>query len=305
MSTGFSERSKLELECIIKKLNEDTFDEDDIKSLLLQWRAYFKSSSLIWEFACFISHPEERSKVIFHKELDVKYTQMIYGRAIGGPFNKSFNPNVVEPKLFNTLLIGGIETIESDYLKSITGLTKIQARDFIYQSYMKKGNLFYIRPKKEYKKLEKIINAILSLVSLTPAIKNEEIIKQFKNALTETITILELSLNSNEIIEKNKHKIIICLMCLLHSHNFILFDKKKGACKLDINRGRNNKWAIYLYANISDINIHWPLMEFEDDLHEHIEELPEINNSFEPFKLKGFNAIRKNNRLVITNKNNY
>lgn len=303
MAANFSDRSKLELEFIIKKFKEDTFDEDDIKLLLIQWRANFKSLNLIWELACFISHPEERDKGIFHKELDVRYAKIIYGVAIGGPFSKKLNATVIEQKLYNTLLIGGIETIDATHLMKNTGLSKSQAKGILIGSYIKKANLYYIKPQKDYKKLESIIDSILNLINLTVSINNKQILEQFNIALTETIKILGLNLDPLELIEKNKNKIIICLMCLIHSHNFTLYDKSTGSCRLELGIDRDRNWVLYLYAT-TVLNISWPLMELSGDLFKHIDELPKTVNLGDTFKLKGFNAIRDNNgELKIKNKN--
>jgi len=301
MSINFSERAINELKCILKKICNDTFDEDDIKNLLLQWRAYFKNQSLIWEFACFISHPEERDKGIFHKELDVRYAKIIYGRAVGGDFNKIFNPNSIDQKLFNTLLLGGIDTIDIEYLYEKTKLNKSQAKEYVIRSYLKKGNLYLLKPQRNYKKLDKIISSILSLINFTASINNEEILTQFEFAFNETIKTLNLEYDSKSIIENNKNKILLCLMCLLHSHNFILYDNNRGECHLNIGKDRDSNWVLYLYAKV--FNISWPLMELKEDLQKHIE-LPKTIQFWETFNLMGFNAIRNDKgELRIMNKN--
>jgi len=195
-----------------------------------------------------------------------------------------------------------LDLSSNEYLKKQTGLTVFQSKELINRSYEKKGKIYHIKSQKNHNKLEKIINSILSLINFTASINNKDIIDQFHSALEETINILNINFNTDEIIKKNKNKILICLMCLLHSHNFILFDNNKGNCRLEINTNKDNKWTLYLYANV--LNISWPLMEIDEELESHIENLPEVNIFGERFKLNGFNAIRNSQgQLVITNKN--
>jgi hypothetical protein len=84
-------RTKSELTRILKKLADKTFEEEDIKILLIQWRPHFKQYVLIWELACFMAHTEARDRGVFHKELDSRYAKMVYGRTFGGPFNKQLD----------------------------------------------------------------------------------------------------------------------------------------------------------------------------------------------------------------------
>ena len=136
---NFNEKAKSDFRIIIKRLNNKSFDEKDISDLVRSWRSYFKSQDMIWEFASFMAHREERDQGLFLYELDVRYAKLIYG--ILSP-KKKFNPYKIEERLFKALFIGGLENTDNEHLKKNTGLSRTQAKNIINRFYKKKGKFY-------------------------------------------------------------------------------------------------------------------------------------------------------------------
>ncbi len=295
---NLSDRSKSELLLILKKIENNSFNEDHIKDLLINWRPHFPKDSMIWELACFMAHTEARDRGVFHKELDSRYAKIVYGNTIGGQFNKQLYYYKIDSKLFNTLLIGGIETTDELFLIEKTGMNKIQAINEIKRLYRKDGSNFLLNPFQNYTRFLLILDVILGMINMTAAIDNEEIIKQFKEGLKKTCEII--GIDQISLTDENEIDILICIACLLHSHQFILFDNSEGECYIKPSLNQERLVEINLWAKV--LNISWPLMTISD---KEMSYIPEIK--LNGFRLEndniGFNAIRNSeNNLIISTK---
>lgn len=304
-------RAKKTLNEILHKLENETFDENDIIELFRYLRPHFKKHNLIWEIACFICHTEERDKGIIQKEMDFIYSIIVYGSILKTSSSKKLNIFKIEKNIYNILFIFGIEKITSDELRKRSGLSKKDALNILKKAYYLEDKDY--KMKTEYfgdKDLYNVINCITGTLYPRPIINNTTLLKQIENSLHEVNIFLATNFNIKEIIRKNKTDLLTCIVCLLHSHEFILFDQKICSCYLDLSdnyedkKTANLKWELHLMAKINfgtGNGIIWPLMKIKEKI---INKIPELQNykieNYRNVELSAFNALRnKENILTI------
>ena len=60
----------------LEKLKTGTFDEDDIKMLLIDVRDLIRAKNLLYELATFVAHPTERLQGRFHRALQARHFKL-------------------------------------------------------------------------------------------------------------------------------------------------------------------------------------------------------------------------------------
>lgn len=303
----FSQRAISEFKRILKKLEDDTFDEDDILNLLLQIRAVSQKKDLIWEFASFIAHPEERNQGIFQNLLNVNYAKIKLQNEKGN--GKNFNPYKIEKKLFKVLIIEGLKLTPDIVIKEKTGFSKSECEKRINDSYFESDNYFEIKNAMKLNDTWHLINPIINIIRLDPVFENTLILKEFKVAFKKISEKLNLNFDYNKFLHEKSDSLLFCLMCLIHSSNFKFYDNKTGSCNLNISNDFNRKRiSLHLMADIKSeenftIALNWSLMKIEN-AEQFLPDLNDVKGVFyEDYKFDKFNAVRdNNNNLIIGNK---
>lgn len=203
----------------LNKIENDTFDEETIRTLLIVSRDYIRNEGLIRELAHFIAHPI-RNQGIFHKKLNNRYAKL---KLVEEQVNKlekdelkgklktenelsdfmlgGISVEKVEAKLYEILYIDGLEDYPESHLKKYTGLNKKQVRDIFNEFYTKENGFYYLStnktenlirlfkslPKEKYnpeREIE-ITNQLLSLENYAKHIKQtiNEIQKVIRGAI--------------------------------------------------------------------------------------------------------------------------
>lgn len=185
--------------CLIK-IDQKTFDEDTIRTLLISSREYIKPESLIKELAHFIAHPS-RNQGIFHKKINARYTKF---KLVQEQFSKhdietiskniknedelsdfllsGVNVNKIDAKLFKILYQDGLDDLPEEHLLKYTGFTKLAAQKLLKDSYTKIENYYYLN----VLKTEKMITLLKQFpddyeIQLTIK-KSTELISNIRNA---------------------------------------------------------------------------------------------------------------------------
>lgn len=170
-----SEKVKQAITKSLKKIEDGTFDEDTIRTLLITSREYINKEGLIKELAHFIAHPK-RDKGIFHKKINSSYAKFML---TSDQFEKLDLKNIkteeqlndfmlggvsvekTEAKLFEILYFDGLDDFPEAHLKEHTGFTKDEARKYLKQFYIKHDGYYYITTNRT----ENLIRAIRQLPS--------------------------------------------------------------------------------------------------------------------------------------------
>ena len=148
------------------KIENDSFDEETIRTLLIVSREYIKGTGLIKELAHFIAHPV-RNQGMFHKKLNARYTKLKLVDEQVSKFEISdiqkqiktedelsdfmlggISVEKIETKLFNILYSDGLEDLPDSHLKKYTGLNKIEIQNLFKQYYIKKEGYYYLTTNK-------------------------------------------------------------------------------------------------------------------------------------------------------------
>lgn len=181
----------------LSKVENKTFDEDTIRTLLISSREHFKTDGLIKELAHFIAHTE-RTQGIFHKKINSRYAKYkLVNEQVAkvdiGELSKTIKTEdelsdfmlggvsveKIEAKLFNILYSDGLDDLPESHLVKYTGFKKSEAKKFLEQFYVKKDGFYYITTNRT----ENLINAFKSLpVSKYNPVEEVEITEQLRQA---------------------------------------------------------------------------------------------------------------------------
>ena len=161
------------------KIEDDRFDEETIRTLLINSREYIKHSSLIKELAHFIAHPV-RNQGMFHKKLNARYTKFkLVDEQVSSCELSEIQKKIkteeelsdfmlggitvekIDSKLFEILYSDGLDDIPESHLKKYTGLNKGEIRKLFKQYYIKKNGNYYLTTNST----ENLLNAIKNLPS--------------------------------------------------------------------------------------------------------------------------------------------
>ncbi len=186
--------------CLIK-IENDSFDEDVIRMLLILSREYIKCDGLIKELAHFIAH-NERSQGIFHKKVNNRYAKfnLIKEHVAKADINEwskriktedelsdfmlgGVSVDKIESKLFNVLYVDGLEDFPEDHLLKYTGCTKAEVRTFFVKFYTKIEGFYYLNTLKSQKNINLFRNLPLSKFDPSREPEFEELLTQAEEAV--------------------------------------------------------------------------------------------------------------------------
>lgn len=161
----------------LSKVENNTFDEDTIRTLLIVAREHFKTDGLIKELAHFIAHTE-RTQGIFHKKINSRYAKYkLVDEQVAtvdiGELSKTIKTEdelsdfmlsgvsveKIEAKLFNILYLDGLDDLPESHLVKYTDFKKHELKKILEQFYVKKDGYYYMTTNRT----ENMINAFRSL----------------------------------------------------------------------------------------------------------------------------------------------
>jgi hypothetical protein len=297
----------------IQEIENGTFDEDCVKLLLIEIREKLKGESFLKEICHFVAH-SDRDMGICHKKVDVRYAKLKLveentRRILNDDFiaknkhkpERFFTDSMlnyietkkIEEKLFELIILSGINDIENDLFVKYYNLNRKQVKKLIVKSY-KKDNGFFITKttlnQKDFLFLDDILKFIRGTITGKPAFTQNEILNDFRNGLKR----LSLELNHKLDLKKindNTDDLIICVLSLLHDSTFKLFDKTIGSGFLSLHP-RENKLEICLMSKAGKYSL--PLITTDIDANDYIECDIEELKEFEFKSLLWNNCVRNN-----------
>lgn len=295
-----------------EKVMSDTFQESDIKVLLVDILEFIRDQTLLRELADFIAHPK-RDKGICYKLLNARYAKLslveeqIKRIDKEGGFEKlniktewdysaavlsSISVNRIKSDLFKILFIDGIEDIEDKVLKKYYKVGKTEILRLLNNSYFQVDGRHILKNLKSRHLIEDILKFIRGYVSGNTAFKQTEFNKELETSIKRVIEKFKIDSKYLESFQTHRSKILLCIMCLLHDAKLTFYDKNEGRIFLTTNNGSlslaTDKTVFKFYLFISDIKIHYFLEQGNKIDHTDMEEIPWINAKRD-----------KNNRLLL------
>jgi hypothetical protein len=156
-------KTKSNITRCLTAIENDTFDEDTVRTLLIVSREHVKGDGLIKELAHFVAH-SDRDKGMFHRKVNCRYTKMkLMDEQSSKPdfpeIAKTFksasdysdyllgavNLEKIDSKLFKILYEDGLEDLPDDHIKVRTNMTKAEVSTFFKEFYVEKDGFFYLK----------------------------------------------------------------------------------------------------------------------------------------------------------------
>lgn len=233
MIKTFHPRTLKVVKSFTSKLKDKSFGEDDVEQLLIATRSFFKEHAFLRELGDFIAHPEGKEKGFCHQSIDVNYVKFKYVHANDG--TNKINAKSIEKKLFETLVINGIEYFSEKVLIQKAGIKKKELLRLVSKNYTLKSGYYLLTGSEKLVEMEKGLNTIVSTAEMKGAFTQEQIIKQLVHALVEINQKIEPTLNIKKLVRENEDDIIVCILFLLQHAKFVLYDKSEGRSFLTTN----------------------------------------------------------------------
>jgi len=315
---NLSERTKGDLILILSKFEKDTYNEDDIEKLLLILRAFFEGQGIIWELASFIAHPEARSKGIFQEKIDTNYAILKYQLVNNKKFeycpskedeDLKINLFKIKSPIFKALILGGIKNYPEKKLQSDLNLNQKVCLKILNETYTVVNGYHVLKEFKNISIITQIFNLVFSLFQTKLILSEDKIISQFEYCFKQINLNLKLNFNYKEFLKNNAPQFLLCIICILHSRQFKLFDGKIGKCEIGLVKDDSQtSWALNLNANVDvelqkHISICWSIISLQKNVAQFVPGLENSSDTEKILPLKYFNAIRnEEGKLVIGKK---
>lgn len=244
---------------VFQKFDSQTFDEYDIKLLLIDIREFLKEETFLREVSDFVAHPE-RNKGICHQATDSRYARMKMAK-IGGKRlidekiweNNLDKPegffsdqilNYIDPKKISTtdyrlFVQNSLTDIKEELLIENYKLTKKDIQKILDNCYSKNNGHYILKPlsKKSFLLLDDLLKFLRGTITTQGVVTQVEITRDLKSAIKKLNKLSGFSLNVN-LIDEVIEPVIVCIIALLHDSDFIMYDNHKAKSFLSIH-GQN------------------------------------------------------------------
>ena len=197
----------------------------------------------------------------------------------------------IEKKLFEVIILEGIEEIDNELFIKYYGTTKYKIKKLIKNSY-KKSNGYYelINSISTSKKLQidEYLKFIRGTITGKSAFTQQEIEKELLSAMQRIINTYKLDINIDSI-KANLPDVIICILCILHEAKFNLFDGSEAYSFMSIDKDDENIYKFSLRAEAS--NFSFPIISTDILVSQYIVDID--LSQFEWKKLPFVTSLRK------------
>ena len=307
-----SDRSKREIENILQKLENFSFDETTIEKLMLEIRGLVPKSldiQSVTEIAHFIAHVETRTKGFFNEEIDYIYSFLTIRNVFSNPSHPKFNTTRINKRLFEIFFLKSITKFNKKELKEKTGYTASEALNLVKSSYELEKDVFILKKEENIKD----ISIIFELTTASAKIFIDFPIERFLRELKSAILFLAKEINrtfDTKIFNTKRFKdeFVICVICLLHSRKFLLHDGNEAEFHLEVKRiikdgkmcDKNLNFAVS--CEVKTINVTFIVILYEisfEDFTRYTQLVVEKEETSPFIRMASFNANRNSNRDLL------
>ena len=267
-----NDKAVLNLNQRLRLVSENSFIEDDIKLLLIEIRDYLQNESILREVCDFIAHPK-RNKGICHSRIDSRYAKQMLAKKrteeliSEGLFEKNrekpwnfFSDQIldyiqtdrIERKLFETVIIEGINEIDEALFQKYYRLKKDEVKSTISKSYVQNKKEYLLRDglsKSDYFLIDDLLKFIRGTFTGKSAFDQREIEDDLMNAILRLKSLYSLDIDMMHL-KSALPDLIVCILCIIHDTDFILFDNTKAKSYLSVHEhGESGVFNIGLAIN--------------------------------------------------------
>lgn len=301
----------------IKKIENDSFNEDDIKLFLIEIRDFLNAEFFLREICDFIAHPK-RNKGICHKRIDSRYGKLKFLKESSDKMHKDnfFNKHKDKPwnffsdemlsyihtekidkQLFEIIIKEGIEEIDDYLFKEHYHIDKNKVKDIINTSYKKEKNDYVLNKNIQGDKklfIDDLLKFIRGTITGKAAFCHKDIEEQLISSLIHISNKISYKICIKSI-KQNLDSVIVCILCVLQEAIFTLFDGSTANSFLSIDRN-NNEIIFSLSANAS--NFSFPIISTNIKVDSYLKEDEKSKLKFENFNYSSLKR-NKNNKFEL------
>lgn len=315
-------KRKFQLYNSLKKLENNCFEENDIRLLLIEIRDLLEKESFLREICNFVAHPD-RDKGICHNTINSRHAKMKFLKdgmekliADGIPAKNpgkdwSFFSNIalgymqtskIEKKLFQIIIIEGIKEIPEEKFIEYYNMTKLEVDNLISKVYKIDKGYYVISDKineKQYIFIDDLLKFIRGTITGKSAFTQEDIICDLSQGIARIINKENFDIDSKKI-EIVVNEIIVCIISVLHDATFILFDNSIARSYMTITKNDRLNGGflnIDLYADAT--NFHFPIITTTINIQEYIDTTNDELEKFVSREIPWINAVRNNGKLKL------
>ena len=242
----------------LKRLENNTFDERDIKLLLIEIRDLLMAESFLREVADFVAHPE-RARGMCHITINSRYCKMkfanegqqrlnddgIFVNNTDKPwsfFSDQMLSYIQTPKikkdLFEIIIKEGIEEISEHLFLEYYKINKDKVRTIVFSAYVKANGYYQIKHEikcRDYLFLDDLLKFMRGTTTGISAFNDVDLKKDLITCISRIISEQKLGLDLKNITN-SFDSMIVCIISILHEATFKMFDGTTATSYLTINR---------------------------------------------------------------------
>lgn len=304
----------------IRSIENESFTEDDIKLLLIEIRDILKGESFLREICHFVAHPN-RDKGICHKRIDSRFAKFKYykektdlyfteefikqhkgkpERFFTDKFLSYLKTEKVEKKLFELVIIDGIDEIENQLFLKYYNMNKKQVKKLIKSSYNLINSHYHVSTSlsvKEFLFLDDILKFIRGCMTGKSVFTKNELQNDFLKALHRVENSNKLVFDTKKI-KAQLDDVIVTIFSIIHESTLILFDGSVGNIYLSVHpKSQNDKESVICLMSDSE-PFHAPIIMTNIDSKRYIETDESYINEFQLKKIPWIYTVRDSNGKI-------
>lgn len=191
----------------LNRIEQDNYDEDSMKLLLIEIRSFLAKGSLIREFSDFVAHPETRDRGVTHEYLSKIGIRCKYGFA-----KKPFPVQEICPQTFEA-----IRGMISEFPQALWGerisISQNKAKKHLKQWYRRNKGIYRIKnsiTQDEFEELHQILNVATSQMEVKPAISPNTIVDELGSCVSQVFPDWDI-----DILQSNCSGLTLCLLSII------------------------------------------------------------------------------------------
>ncbi len=303
----------------IKKIEQDSFVEDDIKLFLIEIRDFLKDEFFLKEICDFVAHPK-RNKGICHKRIDSRYGKQKFMKEASDKMHEEdfFNKHKDKPwsffsekilsyihterinkQLFEIIIKEGVEEIDDYLFEENYGINKNKVKKIINTSYKKEKDDYVLNKNIQGEKklfIDDLLKFIRGTFTGKAAFNQKDIEHQLLSSLNRISNKISYPI-CLKTIQQNLDNVIVCILCVLHEAIFTLFDKSTAKSFLSVDKDTNNETVLSLRATAS--NFSFPIISTSIKVDTYLTEDEKRKFEFNSFNYSSLQRDKKNKLKLI------
>lgn len=268
----------------LKRLENNTFDERDIKLLLIEIRDLLMGESFLREVADFVAQPD-RAKGMCHITINSRYGKMkfadegqkrlhddgVFANNTDKPWSffsdqmlSYIQTPQIKKEIFKIIIKEGIEEIPEHLFLKYYKINKHKVRTVIFSAYNKANGYYQIKPEikgRDYLFLDDLLKFIRGTTTGISAFNDVDLKKDLMSGISRIVLEQKLGVDLGNITNFFD-SVIVCIIPILHEATFKMFDGTTATSYLTVSVAdplKEDKTQ-YLSLNVQTPNFSFPII---------------------------------------------